>query len=119
MAMVGSIGVGVFLLAFFWGLGLGVILLFMKTPNAGAIGVAVILALGVFTLILVLIPREDGVDDGQADIKEHDNLEIGRAVLLIVVSLFAAVGLVLVFVMDCMRPVLAPSAHAASKQKPT
>ncbi|XP_064616585.1 transmembrane protein 218-like [Liolophura sinensis] len=96
MARVLGIGVGLFVLAFFWALAVIVALLLSRAKGAASYGsFGVIAAVGLLTVILVFIPREPQSPDEDEDaFKIYDYTIVYRTCLLVACALCLIGGFV-------------------------
>ncbi|KAK7106587.1 transmembrane protein 218-like [Littorina saxatilis] len=108
MARVLGVGVGLFLIAFVWGICIFFCLLLTRASTGiSKLGPVLIVVAGIFTGILVVIPREPQfpTEDEQAVI--YDYSIVYRSVLVAVLAVFTVVGLVMYLVKHAMEPVYA------------
>ncbi|XP_076457627.1 transmembrane protein 218-like [Babylonia areolata] len=108
MARVMGVGVGLFLIAFVWAICIFLCLVLTRaSTNISKLGPVLILVAGLFTIILVVIPRDPQfpTEDEQAVV--YDYSIIYRSVIIAVLSLFILIGLVMYLIKHAMEPVYA------------
>lgn len=108
MARVLGVGVGLFLIAFVWGLCVFFCLLLTRSStNISKLGPVLILVAGLFTGILVVIPQEPQFPTENEEAVIYDYTIIYRNVVIAGLALFIIIGLVLFLVKHAMEPIYA------------
>lgn len=100
-----GVGIGLFLIILVWAISLFLCIVFSRATGAiSNIGIAVILFAILFTVILLVLPREDFAAPSKT---VYDYSVIYRSVLIAVCALFLVIGLVAYLVTYLMEPVYA------------
>ncbi|KAK7481731.1 hypothetical protein BaRGS_00017718 [Batillaria attramentaria] len=108
MARVFGVGVGLFLIAFVWTFCiLFCLLLTRASTNISKLGPVLILFAGLFTGILVVIPREPQFPTENEQAVVYDYTIIYRNVIIAALALFIIIGLVMFLVKHAMEPIYA------------
>ncbi|XP_045203566.1 transmembrane protein 218-like [Mercenaria mercenaria] len=100
-----GVGIGLFLIILVWALSLFLCIVFSRAVGAiSNIGIVMILFATLFTVILLVLPREDFE---APTTKIYDYSIIFRSVLIAACSLFLVIGLVAFLIIHLMEPVYA------------
>ncbi|XP_052795787.1 transmembrane protein 218-like [Mya arenaria] len=100
-----GIGLGLFLIILVWVLALFLCIAFSRATGAlSNVGIALILVAILFSIILLVLPREDF---SQPSTKIYDYSVIYRSLLIAGCALFLVIGLVAYLVTHAMEPVYA------------
>ncbi|XP_022103157.1 transmembrane protein 218-like [Acanthaster planci] len=106
MALVFGIGAGLFTLAIIWGFSLLMsIILSRASGGAKYGGIALVVLAGLITVILIIYPKE-GVNP-EPDTRITDRMFWPRIIILTVISIFALLCLVFMFIFHWTEPIYA------------
>ncbi|XP_071806388.1 transmembrane protein 218-like [Asterias amurensis] len=107
MALVFGIGVGLFVLSIIWGLSLLLCIILSRAKGAAKSGgIAMIVVASLITVILIIYPKE-GLQPEPVDNRITDGMFWTRVVILSMLSVFALLSLVFMFIFHWTEPIFA------------
>ncbi|XP_060590312.1 transmembrane protein 218-like [Ruditapes philippinarum] len=100
-----GVGIGLFLIILVWSLSLFLCIVFSRSTGAiSNVGIVMILFAILFSVILLVLPREDFE---APTTKKYDYSIIFRSVLIAGCSLFLVIGMVIFLLLHLMEPIYA------------
>ncbi|XP_038065871.1 transmembrane protein 218-like [Patiria miniata] len=106
MALVFGIGAGLFTLGIIWGFSLLMCIILSRAAGGAKYGgFALIVLAGVITVILIIYPKEGLVPE--PDIRITDRMFWPRVIILTLISIFALLCFVFMFIFHWTEPIYA------------
>ncbi|KAJ8315944.1 hypothetical protein KUTeg_005958 [Tegillarca granosa] len=108
MALVLGVGIGIFVLTFFWALAVVSCIAFSRAQGGlSYAGFGIVALVSLLTVVLLVLPREPETPSLEEVIKVYDYSIIYRYLLISGCALFLLIGLIAYLVIHIMEPIYA------------